>query len=367
MTPRVVRHWIGRLGFVGGMALVLAGCPEDAADITEFASDPSWNFPVASSYLAPTGPFTVDRLAPLDGGERPDSLSVTYTGLEELVGGAVYEAWLVNPGTGASIPAVGTYNLIQIVPEFDPITGVVVATHDSLIEEATVTGTASFAGGFQEYGFRHRLTVSDGTLPGGAEDTVGFYTHLVLTLTSSAGGTALPSTRAFWFHYTDQNDTPDDYADDSFWMSGSTSFGNFDATDPTLSRPYSGQGQGTGGFREDELVVEMLRLSRPPVGYQLVGWLIDKDGAVYRLPDVTGPPPERLSLVNADVEDVPELTTRNGILEANFRALEGTLGVVWSDMRIFLLTLEPKLGNTGIGPILVQVGAVPPPIIEGGD
>ncbi|UCF20499.1 MAG: hypothetical protein JSU87_03555, partial [Gemmatimonadota bacterium] len=117
------------------------------------------------------------------------------------------------------------------------------------------------------------------------------------------------------------------------------------------------------------------RISRPPVGYQLVGWLIDVNGNELRLPDITGPPPERVELANADVQDAPGITTDNGILDANFRVMQDALGSTWyntatgqysgSDLRTFMMVLQPKSAGSGMGPIAVQTGAVPELIILG--
>ncbi|UCF21344.1 MAG: hypothetical protein JSU87_08180, partial [Gemmatimonadota bacterium] len=116
-------------------------------------------------------PFPVDPLTPSDvlaapgGAGRPDVITVTYNGLQDLAGGAEYQAWLLNTGTGSFVPAVGDYNRIKILAEFDPVTGEVIATRDSVVE--TVTGVSSFVGGNQSddvgVGFRHQLAVSDAT------------------------------------------------------------------------------------------------------------------------------------------------------------------------------------------------------------
>jgi hypothetical protein len=344
----------------------------------------------------PTEALTVPEiLATPAGFGRPDSVSVTFNQLEELVGGAEYQAWLVNPGTGAFVPALGTYDKLKIVAERDPITGEVVATRDSVVE--TTTGISSFIGGDQAddigIGFRHRLTVSDATLPGGATDSVGFYTYLLLTIAESPNLANLPDSRPWWVWYTDQKGTPEDVRDDEFFPDTLTSFGNFDLTNPAASRLYSGQGQGQAGFREDEFIAELTRLSRPPVGFELVGWLMSEDGTTYQLPDISGPPPDRVDLSNADVEDVSGIITDNGILEAYFRGFQENLagatwydanpptptceademvnpdraatGLVGSDLTTFWITLEAKNGAPGMGSIPVQAAEVPQRIVRG--
>jgi hypothetical protein len=344
----------------------------------------------------PDAAATDDELLFAAGGAgRPGAVSATYNNLEALAGGAEYQAWLVNPLTNAFVPAVGTYNLIKIIAERDPITGEVISTTDEIVE--TTYGVTSFVGGNESdeegVGYRHQLAVNDTSMPGGPEDLVGLYTHMVLTIADAPNLSNMPDSRPWWFMYTDQNGTPDDFFDDTFIESGDQSFGNFDITNPSGSRLYSGEGQGTVGFREDEFISEMTRLSRPPVGFQLVGWLVDAEGTAYALSDVTGPPPDRVSLANADVEDVPDITTDNGLLEAYFRGFQEDLGgalwydanpatpscpagevvnpdraatgLIGSDLRFFYITLEAKLGAPGLGYIPVQVADIPERVTKG--
>lgn len=322
---------------------------------------------------------TDDELLFAPGGAgRPNELTATFNNLEELAGGAEYSAWLVNPVTGAFLPAIGTYNRIKIIAERDPITGEVISTRDSTPPVETVAGVNSFVGGMQEDGFRHQLVLTDAGLPGGAADSVGFYTHLVLTIAESPSLANMSDSRPLWFQYTDQGGTPDNFFDDAFDIdAGRTRFGNFDMADPADSRLFSGQGQGQGGFREEVLSIDMRRLSRPPVGYEFVAWVIDEDGNAVRMPAITGPPPERVSLTDADVQLIPDIVTSNGILEANFQATQSELGVTWFDvnadtltgtsLRQVLVTLEAKVGDSGLGTIPVQIGAVPPRVVRGGN
>lgn len=293
-------------------------------------------------------------------GARPESMQATFGHLEALAGGAMYEAWLANPGTGSAIPATGTYYRIELVPVIDDVTGEVIGFEEDTVE--TVQGTNRFVGGNEE--FLHALAVSDATLGGGAADSVGFHTHLLLTIAESPGGVEPTAARPFWLQYTDQNGTPDDFSDDQFFLSGETNFGNFELASPETSRLYSGEGNGLGGVRFDPggdvVSVDMRNMSRPPVGYSLVGWLQRADGTTFRLPDITGPAPDYVSLVNADVELTEGVVTSNGVLDANFRVVTGEAGIdSLAVFRRFLITLEPKAGLAERGPILVQVGNLP--------
>lgn len=292
-------------------------------------------------------------------GARPKSMQATFGHLEALADGAMYEAWLANPITGSVIPATGTYYRIQLVPIIDDVTGEVIGFEEDTV--ATVQGTNRFVGGNDE--FRHALAVSDATLGGGATDSVGFHTYLMLTIAESPGGAEPAAARPFWLQYTDQNGTPDDLGDDVFFLSGKPSFGYFELANPAASRTYSGEGNGLGGVRFDPngsvVSVDMRNLSRPPVGYVLAGWLERVDGTTFRMPDVTGPPPDFVDLVDADVQLVENLVTPNGVLDANFRVVTSEAGIDLTEFRRFLITLEPKAGLESRGPILVQVGDLP--------
>jgi len=309
----------------------------------------------------PDAAYSISEMLGSPGGAgRPDAISVALDNLEELANGE-YTAWLMNPGTGEMVPAVGTYERIAIVADRDPISGEIIATSDSLAE--TVNGVSSFVGGDPSgervVGFRHELSVSDGTLPGGANDTVGFYTDFVLSADDAPGDGSPSASQIFWFNYTDQGGTPADLFDDVFNFAGSTSFGNFGT-----GRVYNGSGFGTGGIRENELSVDMEALSRPPVGYQLVAWLIREDGSTFRLPDITGPPPDRVDLTNADVSTDPTVVTQNGILEANFRVFANEANIDFTNFTTFMITLEPKAGIGAMGVIPVYQGEVPVDLIS---
>lgn len=313
--------------------------------------------PVNNGYAPfPADQFSAPVLVAAPGGAgRPDSLTVTFNDLEALTDGAAYEAWLVNPNTGSAIPAVGTYNRVELTMQIDPVTGEPTGFTEEIVE--TVPNTASFVGGNGDDGFRHQLIVSDNTLPAG--DTLGLHSYLVLTLAESPGGSSLPESQSFWFQFTDQNETPANFFDDQSITSGTTTFGRFDSADPSASIPYGADGGGLGGFRGDILGVSLSSISRPPVGYVYVGWLLRADGSAARLPDITGPPPERVSLVNADVTMEPGLVTSKGILEANLRVDAAEQGIDFGEFTRFVLTLEPKSGESGMGFIPTHAGDVP--------
>ena len=112
MTPsRHVRQWLTRLGLVAGAALVLTGCPQDAAEITESASEPSQNFPISSNYVEPVGSFSVDNIAftGFDPNFSPDAfarggepLGFSFSGTRYLLDAAGR-----NMTTDPQLPALG--------------------------------------------------------------------------------------------------------------------------------------------------------------------------------------------------------------------------------------------------------------------
>jgi len=346
--------------------VILQGPAVDAADAADNAPamriqigqdfDAASGQPINNGYAPFPIPLSVPQLVAAPGGAgRPDSIAATFNDLEALTDGARYEAWLANPQTGSMVPAVGTYNRIRIVVTRDPDTGEVISTSDEIVE--TVSNTNSFAGGDEEDGFRHQLVLSDATLDAG--DTVGLHNYMMLTIAETPGGASPSESRPFWFQFTDQAGTPDNFFDDAFFMSGTTQFGNFDAADPLASLPFGGEGGGRGRFRENVLSVDLELLSRPPVGYRYVAWLAREDGSLIRLPEVTGPPPERTSLTNADIESIPGLTTGTGILDANVRVVGDEAGIDFANFASFLLSLEPKAGDPELGTIPTHAGQVP--------
>ena len=311
--------------------------------------------------------FTVPQLVGAPGGAgRPDSMTILYNDLEQLSSG-VYQQWLVNPETGTMITGRGTYNKYAIVEVRDSVTGELISSSDSLVE--TVTATSAFVGDASIDlannigGFRHEMVMSDASLNAG--DVLGFQNWSVLTTTVSAGGT-IPDSRPFWFQYTDQNGTPTNFFDDTFILAGGTTFGNFDLTDPDNSRVYISSGAGTGGIVTTILSSDLQNLSRPPIGYVLEGWVfgIPATFTPVRTNDVTSPAPEFNDLTDADIDDSLADVTPNGILAANFRLDGASVELDYTKFGFFQVTLEPKLGLSTMGPIAVQLGALPEVVIN---
>ena len=278
-----------------------------------------------------------------------DSLSMLYNNLEALAGAAQYQLWLVDPDSAGASPimGVGTYNKFQIVVVRDSVTGEIISQTDSLVE--TITGTSSFTGDASGEGFRHEMILGDASVMG----NIGGFSWAVLTLSASPAAT-MPASRPLFYQYGTAT------------TSGATSFGNFDAAAPSMSRIYIGGGQGNGGVREGILSADLTALSRPPIGYVLAGWVmgIPATFAPVQAETITSGNPDFIDLGNADVDLTAGVVTTNGILTANFRLDGNTADVDYTKFGFFQMTLEPKLGIAGLGPIPVQVGALPSVIIS---
>lgn len=356
--------------------VILEGPAADAADAAD--NPQALRIQMAQDFVASTGqmvnngyapfptPLTIPQLIAAPGGAgRPDSITVTFQNLESLAGGQ-WQLWLSNRDESpvTIIPAVGTYEKIQIIREVDPITGEIISERDEIIE--TVPGTSGFTG---EAGLiKHRIVLSDAGR--GATDSVGFFTDAFLTLEPQAGATVPSAARVLWFQYTDQKGTPKNFFDDAS-KSGALLFGTFDPENPAKSRAFGSkdlaQSAGLGGVRDEEVSVEIRNLPRPPVGTFYEGWLVGPDGNAVSMGPITGLPPDTINFFDADVDPPPLGVTATGIRFANARILlsspadilsrEGDQFVVRLDR--FFLTLEPKIGAPTKSPTEVMLGPLP--------
>jgi hypothetical protein len=311
-------------------------------------------------YPYPTDVFTLEELIAAPGGAgRPDSISVELFNAKPLAGSNVWQAWLVNRDESpiTMIPAVSTYERVAIVRERDPITGEIISETDEILE--TVPGAFTFTGQLRAevagkevpQEVKHRLIITDASIGGGSGP--GFFTDVVFS--QENGAASDPSDRtSTWFQYTDQGGTPGDYFDDVS-ASGLLEFGHFVLDDPATSVEFTAgdwiQTSGFGGTREDEVSVDVTNLPLPPVGFYYEGWLTGPNGNALSLGPITSLPPDSVSLYDADIDlNLPSVTA-TGIRFANVAAVVGPDAIVTVtptdtivNLRIFLLTLEPKLG-----------------------
>lgn len=300
--------------------------------------------PVNNGYVPfPAGAFTEGQLVAAPGGAgKTDSMTVTFNAnsvelLDTVAHPRRYEAWLVDAGSGAAIPAVGTYRRLQGA---------------TVVEE--VPGTNTWAGG---EAFSHRLILSDAGLGGGAADSLVFYSHVVLTIDDSPGDATMAAVRPFWAWYDNRGD-PGTLFDDVFSPQGTTTrFGRLNLANPVASVPFGGQGAGEGSVREGILNIDLAALSRPPLGYVYAAWLLGPD--TVQLPDITGPLPQAQSLVDADENTIPGLVTENGILDANFRLDSNAAMIDLSLYGTFRVTLEPKVGASKMSATRTLTGTPP--------
>lgn len=313
---------------------------------------------------------TVALIAAPGGAGRPDSISLTLEGLDSLAGSSRWQLWLANRDRSpvTMVPAVGTYEKIQILQELNPVTGEVISERDSVV--ATVPGTSTFEG--RGGLFKHRIVLSDAAAA--ATDTVGFFTDAFLTIESAPGGATPSDARVLWFHYTDQGGTPDNFFDDAS-QSGALLFGTFNPTSPAQSRTVTAtnfvEAQGLGGILGGEVSVDVFNLPIPPVGYYYEGWLTGPGGNAVQMGPLRSPRPDAVSLIDADISQPHEVVVPGvGIRQANaFVQLASPSDIVdcptdpaqacTVNLSTFFVTLEPK-GSAAIkAPTDLVLGSFP--------
>jgi hypothetical protein len=361
---RVSRKWVA-----GGLALGLAGstlgCPEAADVIVEQVGPTVFDFPVAPVPMGPGlpgGTLTIARTAAAPGGGLwVDSLVLTFRNVEEL-SGAVYKVWLMSEETGNRVPAVGTYERIQVIQQLDPVTGEVISETEQV--DSSAAGSSSFVG--RSGLWRHRLRLSNATMPGGAADTIGFYTHAVVSIESDPAASAPSSVQPIWFRYVNQRGTPTNYADD-VRSSGSFLFGTFVLQGTSRTFASVGGADGLGGIRGREISADVFDLPIPPLGYYYAGWVTGPAGVVAMGP-LTSPLPDRVSLFDADVSSPhPVVVPERGIRQANAFVEVGSPSEIVDctstpcsvGLNVFFVTLEPKVGVPAMGPTPALAGPFP--------
>lgn len=295
------------------------------------------------------------------GDGRVDSVTVSYLGLKALDGSGVYQVWLINPAAGtAPVRATGFVRAVQV----DTITDVPVLNTRTTLLTDTTAATSTFVGyptpRAAHVTFRFRVTNAS------AGVSLRDYTHVLVTLEPNGPATSPSARRPLVAQFADQRGTPTNYRDDAYFVAPTVRFGNVDlAAGPTYT--FAAAGRGLGGFRGDELSVDIDDLSRAPVGYYYQGWLVDVNGGpterdtVYLPIDtLRGPHPSRSLLFDADsalvdpvVQDAPRVIRRSNI--RNFVAAVGldagrlcdtsdpSRGVCpWAAYENFIVTIEPK-------------------------
>jgi hypothetical protein len=334
---------------------------------------------------------TSQRIAAPGGTANVDSVRLSLRGLKALGGSGVYQAWLVNPATGAApVKAVGRLVATQVDTVTDVPTLVLATTvlDSTPVPSSSPAGVSSFVG-FPMPQVAHvtwRLIVSSAASGVNMRD----YTHVLVTLENSGAAATTPSTStALWLQYGDQKGTADlkddTYFDGAAGLAPAVAWGRLDLAN-VATRVFTAAGTGFGGVRGDEVSVDLTNLARPPAGYYYQAWLQDVNGpdgngtdTVYVAVDtLRSPYPGRVLLVDADnslpdpvVQDVPPV-----IRSASLRNFAASMGLdaarlcndtqpargacPFGAFENFMVTLEPKGSNAASpSPTLLFTASVP--------
>lgn len=302
------------------------------------------------------------------GGEgSADTVKVSLRGLGSLAGTGVYQAWLTNPATQAApIAAVGRLVAIGV----DTISDVPV-----LVTRTTVVDSGSGRSTFVGYDMplashmTYTLTLTAASTGVNLRD----YTHVLFTAESGPGASAPSARRALWAKYGDQRGTATDYRDDEWVDKPVLTWGAFNPTaGPTYT--FTVAGRGLGGFREDELSIDLNDLSRPPSGYYYKAWLVDVNGGAtgtdtlyVPVDTLRSPFPERTLLFDADSALVASVVQESPpiISAANIRNFAGNMGLSTGTLPFaayenVIITLAPKGSNPATpGPSIVFRASIP--------
>lgn len=308
---------------------------------------------------------TSGKVAAPGGTANVDSVRVSLRGLKALGGSGVYQAWLVNPATGAApVPALGRL----VVSQLDTVTDVPTLVTNRTVLDSTTTNVSSFVG----YTMPQASHVTWLFRPTSAASGVSMrdYTHVLITLETGGPATTPSTNTALWLQYGDQKGTADLKDDTYFDAAPTIAWGRLDLAN-LATRVFVAAGTGLGGFRGDEVSVDLTAMARPPVGYYYQAWVQDVNGpdgsgtdTVYVAVDtLRAPYPGRALLVDADnslpdpvVQDVPP-----EISAASFRNFAASMGLdvarlcssadpargacPFGAFENFIVTLEPKGSN----------------------
>ena len=121
-----------------------------------------------------------------------------------------------------------------------------------------------------------------------------------------------------------------------------------------------------------EVVANLEELSLPPLGYTYGAWLIDADETVAaNAGEVTSPPPDRTPLTEADLVALglpapAPIVLPTGILDARTQVSRDQVGSHFGAFARFIITLEPKAGESGRAPGVVLSAAIPERVVAAG-
>lgn len=212
-------------------------------------------------------------LAAIGGIGRPDSVTVTMTGLVALAN-ASYQVWFTKTGTDTAALATGRFDRLV----------------NNVVRDSNLSTNSFNPGPSDTVGSVYRMRIDYATFDAQA----GF--DAVILAVAPAGGTTRPGSQPMWAgisrKLSGQAAPP---------LAGNLSFGNFD-NGGTARAVWAPAGIGTGGVFGRLLDVQVTHLLRPPVGFVYNAYL-RKAGTdtILAVGPLTGPFPDYASLVDADV------------------------------------------------------------------
>lgn len=361
------------------LAALLAACGEGEPERITAVGFVTFNSPVAPVGTGlPAAAVTATRYGTVqvegDGSYTlvsDDSVVVEaeFRNLETLAGSASYSVWA---RTAAGTAAVsGEYVQVRITLT-NPQPGVIVEEVDTITGPVQASG---FRGGpaSDVHRFRARLT---GAAAAGDEP------YLVLSIEGGASPGSPGNARPLWFALPEPFDpaAPDGDVDEDAGIitsssSGAASFGWFDLASPGSSRTFAARGTGLLSVRKVgsdfvEVVADLEELSLPPVGYTYGAWLTDADETTAaNAGPVTSPPPDRTPLDDADMVALggpapAPIVLPTGILDARTQVSRDQVGSHIGTFARYIVTLEPKLGESGRAPGAVLAAAIPERVVN---
>jgi hypothetical protein len=275
---------LGRLAVMTLVAAAGVACNSDRANVLAPIGAPSWDFKLSSVGInLPRGTIAVAAPVGFKG-----TLTVNMQGLQALSAGT-YRLWLADSAMTTVVKARGNIKVIETDTAFNA-QGDPIVTIDSSVAFA---GATSFAAGGPRQ--RVRVIIDSTTMVGAADPLLaGRVFFITAEADTSAATPASTSPRPLGaFHPLTAGST-------------NLSFGYF-STDAVQKYVYISAGLGTGGVRDNIMILDDSTTMRPPLGYYLASYLLwsDSTGARDTIPlgPQTAPYPRRnVSLLNADVD-----------------------------------------------------------------
>jgi hypothetical protein len=238
-------------------------------------------------------PFPLPAAPPVSATARADTLTATFTNLVPLNSG-VYQLWLVRSGSDSAVKI----------------------TTDKVIRRVGTTNvdTINNTGEFNLTGTQNSVQVK--------LDFVNFapvrYDAVILGVTTT-GATTLPAAQIAWVSGA-LTKIPGEAPPA---LAGTAKFGSFNKG--TGSLLFGSAGSATGGVFGHELREDVVRLARPPIGYQYQVWLTNASDTSkhFNLGSLLTPYPDLQPLDNADTRQTEPLSGVE-ITEAAIRAVEAS-------------------------------------------